>query len=214
MTEAPLIETEIVALGAQGHGIAEMESGRLYVPFTLPGDRINVRRGARKGDADSGVLVDILQPSADRIEPACKHFGTCGGCTLQHMAPAAYGAFKRRLVADALAQRGLSDVEVTEAVLVAPGSRRRARLSARRAGKRVILGYAERSSHRLVDVQECPVLAPSLMSLLGPLREVLKALLLPNAEMQIALAALETGVDMLLIGDKEPDLEAREKLVQ
>ena len=214
MTDAPLIEAEIVALGAQGHGVAETEIGRLYVPFALPGDRVNVRRSARKGDADSAVLVNVLQPSEDRIEPACGHFGTCGGCSLQHMAPAAYGTFKRRLVVDALAQRGLSDVDVMEPVLTPQGSRRRARLSARRAGKRVILGYAERSSHRLVDVQECPVLAPPLMSLLAPLREVLKALLQPNGEMQIALSALETGVDMLLIADMEPDLEAREKLVQ
>ena len=95
-------------LGAQGDGIASGATGPIYVPFSLPGERVAIARVK-----DHGTIMSIASASADRIEPACRHFGpdgkggTCGSCTLQHMAPAPYQEYKRGLVISALRSKGI-----------------------------------------------------------------------------------------------------------
>ena len=101
------IEITVDALGARGDGIADTPSGRLYVPFSAPGDRLRVRLGAARGEGRAAHIVEIVAPSPDRIEPTCLHFGNCGGCALQHVAAPAVAAIKRDLVAAALGRRGI-----------------------------------------------------------------------------------------------------------
>ncbi|MBP0575112.1 hypothetical protein J8J27_30815, partial [Mycobacterium tuberculosis] len=84
-------------------------------------------------------LVEILAPSPDRVAPPCPHVGACGGCTLQHMAEPAYRAFKRQLVVDALAARGL-DAAVGEPWIAAPFSRRRAVIAVQHQATGVVAG--------------------------------------------------------------------------
>ena len=80
-------------LGREGDGVAKTEDGPVFVPYTLPGEvvRVFVER-------DRGEVVEIVEASPDRVEPACKHFGTCGGCSLQHMHEDAYLDWKRQQV--------------------------------------------------------------------------------------------------------------------
>src|SRR5262245_13291890 len=82
----PPVEATIESVGGEGDGIA---AGPLFAPFTLPGER--VRLG---GAGDRRELLAVLEPSADRVEPPCPHFGTCGGCALQHWAHGPYLAWK------------------------------------------------------------------------------------------------------------------------
>lgn len=84
----------IARLGAQGDGIADTPAGPVYVPFALPGERVEVAR-----EGDRARLLSVEESSADRIEPACRHFGTCGGCSLQHLAPGPYLEWKRQKLA-------------------------------------------------------------------------------------------------------------------
>ena len=112
--------------------------------------------------------LDWLE-QAPRAEPPCSHFGACGGCQLQHMPPAQYGAWKRQQVAAALAQRGLEDIHVEPLVRTDPGSRRRARFAFMRRGATVRLGFRERTGHRVIALDACPVLLPPLVALLPPL---------------------------------------------
>ena len=95
-------EVDIVSLGAQGEGVADLDGRTIYVPGTLPGERVRLDIARR----DHASPEAILRPSPDRIEPICQHFGTCGGCQLQHMAPDGYLRWKRQSVIDAFAARG------------------------------------------------------------------------------------------------------------
>jgi 23S rRNA (uracil1939-C5)-methyltransferase len=122
------------ALGAQGDGIAETSTHTRYVAFALPGERV-------EPSAD-GLPRLLSAPSPDRVPPVCRHFGICGGCVAQHMGGRLYGEWKRDMVV-ARCARGL-DPAVAPLHHVAPGTRRRAVLTARRAGGSIELGYHRR----------------------------------------------------------------------
>jgi len=195
-------------LGALGDGVAETASGRLHIPFTAPGDRARV---STKGK-DAATLAELLEAGPDRTEPPCRHFGTCGGCALQHLRPDFIAAWKRERVISALARAGLGDVAVGPTIAIPPGTRRRATLAATRIGKRVLVGFAERASHRLVDLQECPVLRPELAALIAPIRGRLPELLAAGENADLALTWTESGADLVLIRKRPPTLSDRETL--
>ena len=77
MTRELIIET----LGSRGDGVARCDEGMLYIPFTLPGERVCVNVQDGRGD-----VLELLEASPERCEPLCRHYGTCGGCSLQHLA--------------------------------------------------------------------------------------------------------------------------------
>ncbi len=106
------MEVTVRAIGAQGDGIAGTPEARLYIPFAAPGDHLRVRPGAPRGDGRAAAIEAILDPGPDRIAPTCRHFGDCGGCALQHLAPAAIAEVKRELLRAALARRGFHDLLV------------------------------------------------------------------------------------------------------
>jgi 23S rRNA (uracil1939-C5)-methyltransferase len=182
-------ELEIAALGAQGDGIAETAAGRVYVAFALPGERVEAA-----GDGEPRLLS---QPSPDRAAPVCRHFGVCGGCVAQHMGERLYNEWKRGIVVAALDQRGL-DPEVGPLRRVAPGTRRRAVLTARRqtrqGRRRVALGYHRRRSLDLVEIEECPVLLPEIAARLSALRAIAAAL--PAPEVRLTVLATPSGLDV------------------
>ena len=162
-------EVEIARLGAQGDGVAEGSDGPLYVPFALPGERVRV--AVAPGD-DRAELLAVLQPSPDRVEPVCPHFGICGGCALQHLAEAAYLDWKREKVVGALRSRGL-DAEVEPVRSVPLGSRRRAAFALARGKAGTALGYRRARSHELIDIAVCPVLSPGIVARLSKLKTAL-----------------------------------------
>ena len=94
----------IETVGAQGDGRARENGVWVNVPFTLAGETVRV-----EGTGERLTLLEVLEASPDRAAPACRHFGTCGGCTLQHMAPAPYAAFKRDLIVRALSGYNLPE---------------------------------------------------------------------------------------------------------
>jgi 23S rRNA (uracil1939-C5)-methyltransferase len=182
-------------LGALGDGVAETANGRLHIPFTAPGDTARV---AAKGK-DAATLIALEKPGPGRADPSCRHFGRCGGCAVQHLRPEFIAGWKRARVASALARAGLDHVTVNSTITIPPGTRRRATLAAMRIGKRVLFGFAERASHRLVDLDECPVLRPELTRLIAPIRARLPELLTAGESADIALTWTETGADLVLI---------------
>ena len=151
------LEVRIGRLGAQGDGIAESPDGPLFVPFALPGELVSVI--AAPG-TDRAGLIEVLEPSPDRIAPICPHFGICGGCALQHLEEGAYLAWKRELVVAALRSRGL-ETEVEPVRPVPLANRRRAALALGRSKQGVALGYRRARSHELIDIEVCPVLSPA-----------------------------------------------------
>lgn len=207
------VDLTIAEVGARGDGMAAFEGSRVFVPLTVPGDRVRVRLGESKGEGLRGELLEVLEPGPGRGAPACGHFGTCGGCTLQHMEDEGYAAWKVGLVRTALARVRLDDVPFAPLARTGPGGRRRARLAALRRGKRVWLGFNKRLSHRLVDLAACPVLSPRLTALLAPLRTILAEVLPEGGGCDAVLADLDGGIDLVLVGPPKLDLNARERLV-
>ncbi len=202
---------EIEQIGDRGDGVGE---GPVYVPFTAPGDRARISLGGRRrGGGVAGELIDLVEASAIRAEPPCPHFGVCGGCALQHVNDGFYRDWKRQRVATALARRGLADVPIAPLARIPAGTRRRANLVAmRRRDGTVRLGYHGRASQRVIDVEACPVLAPALVGLLGPLRWLFASLLVPGTRGGAMVTATDGGADVMIEADLELDLAARETL--
>lgn len=201
-------------LGAQGDGIAASQDGPVYVPFTLPGETVAIARVKNQG-----TVMSIASASADRQEPPCRHFGpdgingTCGGCTLQHMADAPYRAFKRQLVVDALKSKGLTP-EVGEVVAAHPGERRRVVFAARKTEKDMLIGFNQAESHHIVAIEECPISSAGIISRLPAIRAV-GAAIATNAE-AFRIAVLETlsGLDLAVEGVKKLSDQQRRKAIE
>jgi len=211
------VSTETITidrLGAQGDGIAASQDGPVYVPFTLPGETVAIARVKNQG-----TVMSIASASADRQEPPCRHFGpdgingTCGGCTLQHMADAPYRAFKRQLVVDALKSKGLTP-EVGEIVAAHPGERRRVVFAARKTEKDMLIGFNQAESHHIVAVEECPISSAGIISRLPAIRAV-GAAIATNAE-AFRIAVLETlsGLDLAVEGVKKLSDQQRRKAIE
>lgn len=196
--DATLTELTIDALGGEGDGIASLPDGnKIFVPLALPGERVRVRLPGEGGG--KAVLDAVLKPSPDRADPVSPHFGACGGCSIQHLAMEPYRDWKRGLLLTALSHAGIATDAVGPLVSVPPGSRRRATWFARRGSDgKVAIGFLARASHDIVDMRECPVLAPQLVALLAPLRDLLSRMLPPGGRAEVVANLLDTGVDLLL----------------
>jgi 23S rRNA (uracil1939-C5)-methyltransferase len=181
---------EIVGLGHAGHGVT---ADGLYVPYTLPGDLVQVERNGERGR-----LIEIERAGPARIAALCGHFARCGGCALQHMDAKSYLVWKQDLVRTALAQRGFGDIVIDEIRAVPPGTRRRAAFKARRTETAMLLGFYEPDSHRLVDLAECPVLLPELAQRLPAMRSFLGRLLTQGETAELHATAAANGVDLSL----------------
>ncbi|POF34828.1 class I SAM-dependent RNA methyltransferase [Roseibium marinum] len=185
-------ELTISELGHRGDGIARTESGPVYVEGALPGEI--VRAQVENGRAINAV---IETPSADRIPPVCRHYEACGGCSLQHLADGPYLAWKRGLVVNALRDRGI-EFAVADTVAATAGGRRRAVLTATRAGNHTLLGYHGKASHRLVDISECPVLDPAIVSALPGLKALATQVLPKKGELRLTVLNTTAGLDIAI----------------
>ena len=192
-------------LGHGGDGIAETDNGRIYVPFTLPGETVEIEAGATRGR-----LTRIIDASSERTQPICRHFGTCGGCALQHMERSAYLAWKRKMVVDSFVQRGI-DADVEPTVAIPENSRRRAVFSVLKTANGVVLGFHRRGSNDIVKVEECPVLVPAILDKLATLRRIAELTLNPARAARMTVVAAGNGIDIAVDGAgrlRRPTLES------
>ena len=166
-SEGPVsVQLTIARLGAQGDGVAETERGPVFVPFALPGEEV-----AATVERDRAALLWVTKPSPLRVEPACRHFGTCGGCAIQHLDAAAYHSLEarhRRQRAEEPRHRGAG----RRPRACAPHTRRRATFTARRTERGMLLGYNKALSNEIVAIEECPILLPEIVAALDRLREL------------------------------------------
>ena len=150
----------ITRLGHRGDGIADSNAGPIYVPYTLPGEVVEVEDFP--GHPDRRHLLRVETASAERVAPICPHYGVCGGCQTQHWDFGRYRLWKRDLVVQALRHAGL-DAPVGELIDAHGEGRRRAVFHARRGDHDVLeVGFAGYRTHQIISINECPVLAPSL----------------------------------------------------
>jgi 23S rRNA (uracil1939-C5)-methyltransferase len=157
-----LHDVRIERLAAGGDGVAHLDDGMtVFVPLTAPGDLVTIRLTTRRKRFARGVIDTLIEAGPGRREARCGVFGSCGGCTWQHLDYACQLDSKREILTDALQRIG--HLELSEAVEVAPSPqefayRGRARLLVRDRE----VGYRARGSHALCAIDRCPVLAPAL----------------------------------------------------
>jgi 23S rRNA (uracil1939-C5)-methyltransferase len=182
---------------AEGQG-AEAGAGKVvFIEGALPGERVQVQVSRKKNNWEQGQMTALQRESPQRVRPGCPHFGlhagACGGCKMQHLHPAAQVAVKQRVLEDNLwhlakvkAERLLRPIEGP-----AWGYRDRARLSVRYVHKKgtVLIGFHERKSRYVADMQVCPVLPPKVSAMLMPLRALIGSMELREQMPQIELAA-------------------------
>ncbi len=184
----------IHSLASQGEGAADVAGIRTFVPYTLPGETV-----LADIDGERGSLFEVTAASPDRIAPVCKHFGSCGGCALQHAGPAVYASFKRDQIIHALAQRGLN-APVDTLIRIPAQTRRRAAFAVVRNGDDVTLGYHKARSQTVIEIEECPVLRPAIVAALPQLR-TLAALALPRqGSAELHVTDTSHGLDVAIAG--------------
>lgn len=176
------VTTTIESLGHKGEGVAIVDGQRVFVPFTLPGEQVAITV-----DGNRGALVELVTTAPNRADPFCPHFGSCGGCQLQHMAAESYAAFKTELVEAPLRQVGL-DASVERFITAHGAGRRRATLHARKDRA----GYMQIRSHDFLDLGACPILVPGLKR--AP--DIARALGAAIGECDISFTATNAGIDV------------------
>ncbi|MGE5518141.1 MAG: class I SAM-dependent RNA methyltransferase [Bacteroidota bacterium] len=206
------VEVEIDEIGARGDGVARLGGDLVFVPFTVPGDRVVARVEGRRGEGLAAALIEVVQPGPGRAEPPCPHFSRCGGCALQHVDDAVYAEWKRGLLATQLSRAGLGDVAVGPLVRVPPGSRRRAAFAFSRRKGATVLGFNARASHAVIDIERCLLLEPALAALLPALRTMLAAIVAEGEDGDVVVSLTENGLDVLVEADARLDLFDRERL--
>lgn len=186
----------IVRVAAKGEGATA--DGR-YAALAAPGDVLQA----------DGSLVH----GPNHVDPPCRHFPTCGGCQLQHLSEDALAEYVHDRVVGAAKGQGIEDVVAAAAHISPPRSRRRATLHAQAIGKRVVIGFREQGSHKIVDMRECHVLAPELFALVAPLRALLEQWGDRKLAVDIELALADQGVSAGLKGLSAEGLVKTEALL-
>jgi 23S rRNA (uracil1939-C5)-methyltransferase len=184
----------VVDLDHEGRGVAHHEGKTVFISDALPGERVRWSRTHVHRNFDEARLLEILEPSADRVAPACPHFGVCGGCVLQHLDPAKQIAFKESQLLESLRRIGHIEPEIKLPPLVADPwhYRRRGRLAVKWVEKkdRCVVGFRERSTTLIADLKSCSVLAEPAAHLIEPLAVMISLMSvrdrLPQIEVSVA----------------------------
>lgn len=191
----PPLDLTIDRLSHEGRGIAQREDGKLvFVDGALPGEQVTVQVTFSNKKFDEAQVVSVQYAGADRVQPPCAHYGVCGGCSLQHMAPPAQIAFKQSVLADHLRHFGGLSPETWLAPLThdaSVGYRRKARLGVRYVIKKekLLVGFRERQASYLAEIDACAVMDPRLGQAVTPLRELIAGMQARDHIAQVEVAA-------------------------
>lgn len=189
------VSDEIIRVAARGDGVTA--DGR-YVAYAAPGDVLDPLGGLIHGP--------------HHATPPCQHFALCGGCQLQHLDEESLRTFIEGRVTHALATQQVDIGQVMPVHLSPAASRRRVAVRSAWAGKQLHLGFSTEKSHRIIDIRQCDVMTPNLFALLNPLRALLAPRLNRARQVQIKLAMVDQGVDVLIENWIANDLDTHEAL--
>jgi 23S rRNA (uracil1939-C5)-methyltransferase len=201
MRARPPVELQIERLSHEGRGIARLDGKLIFVEGALPGETVRATYTATHKKYDEARALEVLSASPDRVEPPCAHFSICGGCSLQHLARPAQIAFKQGVLAEQFLHFGGIEPEEWLPPLVDEEAayRRKARLGVKFVIKKdaLLVGFREKQSHFLADIQSCHVLDRRIGEQLLDLRAVISGLAKRDIIPQIEVAAGDTGVALV-----------------
>jgi len=205
-----LLSGQVEDLASDGRGVLHRDGKAVFVPDCLPGERILYRVRRRSRHVDEGALEELVEPSPDRVGARCAHFGICGGCSLQHVGPPQL-AFKQKQVVDALERVGkVRPQAMAEPIQGAQwGYRRRARLGVKYVPKKggTLVGFRERGSPFIADIERCHVLAPAVGERIRALRSLIDGLSIRTRLPQIEVAEGDNACALVLRVLDEPSAD-------
>jgi len=170
-----ILEVSIEKIVPNGFGLAFAENITIFVSLAVKGDRLRVKIYQLKGKIAFAEIVEIINPSAQRVEPKCVYFGRCGGCDFQQMDYETQLEAKIAIVRDCLSRIGKINYEKEIQVIGSPRDYKyRARAAWHVYTRRKKIGYFQRNSHQIIDVETCPILTPELQKTLTELRETIE----------------------------------------
>lgn len=197
----------IESLDQEGRGVAHVQGKVIFIEGALPGEVVTYNTYRKKPNFELAQVGRIVKSGFTRVRPRCSHFGVCGGCSWQHMDVRAQVAAKQRVLEDNLRRIGKVEPELVLPAVYgsAWGYRHRARLSVRYVAKKgtVLVGFHEKRSSFIADMQSCDILPSHISSLLLPLRELADALSIRERLPQIEIS-LGEDVDVLVLRILEP----------
>lgn len=201
---------EIISLAHDGRGVARVDGKTIFVAGALPGEVVMAARQRKHRRYDDADTIEVLEASPDRVIPGCKHFGTCGGCALQHLEGARQLEAKRAHLAEQFSRLGQVQPDSWLEPLRGPmwAYRRRARLGVKYVFKkgRVLVGFRERAKPYITDVRHCPVLAEPVGALIEPLAELIGELSIRERLPQIEVAVAENATALVARVLDEPSV--------
>lgn len=182
----------IESLDFEGRGVARLDGKTIFIHGALPFEEVRFSSFRKKPTFENADVVEIRRESYLRTTPACPHFGVCGGCAMQHLEAGAQVAAKQRVLEDNLKHIGKVQAEAMLPPIYGPtwGYRHRARLSVKNVLKKnsVLVGFHEKRSSFIADMQSCKVLPPEVSALLLPLRDLVASLSIHSQLPQIEVA--------------------------
>src|ERR1700722_2246743 len=168
-----------------GAFLARVEGKAVFVPLALPGERARVRVIEEKRGYATAEVEEIVAAAAERVAPACRHFGTCGGCQYQHADYKAQLAYKQAILRETLERGGVRGPEEIAVLAGEPWAyRNRIRLAFDADGR---AGYRGRRSHAVVAIEECPIAAPSLVQAAFGAAELFQRFGVPSRPVELSL---------------------------
>jgi len=198
------VDITIEKLVYGGEGLAHHDGSTVFVPFVLPAERVAASAVEQKKQFVRARVERVLEPSPDRAQPRCLHFGICGGCHYQHIPYDAQLRYKTEILRETLRRIGRIDWKEEIAAHASPpwGYRNRAQWKVRplgdAAGAGLGIGYFRASSTALCAVEDCAILSPLLLKTLGALRNALAAGTLPRELREIEAFACAGDSKLLL----------------
>ena len=194
------IDADITGLTHDGRGVTHVGGKAVFVKGALAGERVRLRYAGKHRHYDEAVVEEILQASPDRVTPRCVHFGTCGGCALQHLDPSAQIAAKQRVLLENLERIGkLQPRDVLPALTDTPwGYRRKGRLSVKYVDKkgRVLVGFRETNGRYVADIKRCDVLHPAVGDRIEAITALVESL---DAKREIPQIEIAAGDDLVAL---------------
>lgn len=196
------VEIVIDRLGHDGRGIGSIDGKTVFVDGALPGETVECLYTSKRSKFDEARATKITNAAAQRVEPPCEHASLCGGCSLQHMSNDAQVALKEGVLLEQLKHFGQSEPEVVLSVLRADtlGYRRKARLGARYVTKKesTLVGFREKRSSFLAELNQCEVLIPVIGKNITGLRELINGLSCRSEIPQLEVSAGDTETVLIV----------------
>jgi 23S rRNA (uracil1939-C5)-methyltransferase len=192
----------ITAISQQGEGLGRLEGKVVFVPFTLPGESVEIEIKEDRKTYSRGRLVRVLEPSPDRVTPPCPIFGVCGGCHLQQASPSAQSRIKENGFREAFRHALKMDDPPIQTLRDSPGSlyyRHRLRLKIQGRGRQSSLGFYQARSHQLVVVERCFLANPAVNRILASLSRVAQDIPFLGEPAELEIQSLEEGGEGLVL---------------